>query len=131
MLLVRLVLLVLSLGFVGYGVFAMLAAELIVPTFSGVENGRFVQITGLTALFSGACLASLGAMLAANMFAALSRHPLREMRWQAASNSALWLALTAFVFALLSAVMGWESIYSGFIAASEPVDIYLHPSAIE
>ncbi|GAA6152467.1 hypothetical protein [Pseudoteredinibacter isoporae] len=131
MLLVRLVLFVVSLGLVGYGAFAMLAAELIVPTFSGVENGRFIQITGLTALFSGACLAGLGAMLAANMLAALSRHPLREMRWQAASNTALWIALTAFVFALLSAVMGWESVYSGFITASEPVDAYLHPSAIE
>lgn len=131
MLLVRLVLLVISLGLVAYGAFAMLAAELIVPTFSGVENGRFIEITGLTALFSGGCLVGLGSMFSATVLAALSRHPLREMRWQAVSNTALWIALTAFVFALLSAVMGWESMYSGFLAASEPVDIYLHPSAIE
>jgi len=131
MLLLRIVLLIFALALAAYGGYAMLAAELILPTLSGVENGRFVQLGGLTALFGGATVLGLAVMLACSMFGALSRHPVREMQWQDASGIALRFAFAAFTVALISAVMGWDNIYSGFLAASEPVDVYLHPSAIE
>lgn len=131
MLLLRIVLLLGSVGLVAYGVYAMLVAEFIFPTFSGVENGRFVQIKGLTALFAGSSLCGLAGMTAASMVAALSRHPVREMRWQEASTIALWFGIGAFVAALLSALLGGDAIYSGLLQASEPVDIYLHPGSIE
>lgn len=113
MLLVRLTVLFLSLCLSLYGIYAALAAEFVLPTFSGVQNARLVYIVGLDALFSGLALASIAQFLCFNLLSGLSRHPVREESF--ASKSKIFLVLSGlfFVLAFTSALSQWTDVYGG------------------
>jgi len=113
MLLVRLTVLFLSLCLSLYGVYAALAAEFVLPTFSGVQNARLVYILGLDALFSGLALASISLFLCFNLLSGLSRHPVREESFASKSKIFLILSGLFFVLAFTSAISQWTDVYDG------------------
>lgn len=131
MLLVRLSGLALGLALLLYGVYCALVAQVQLPTFSGYDGGRLLELSGLVALFCGLGISCLGLVLGFAMFANLSRYPPRELRFELLAKRSLWMLGLCLVLAFTAASAGWEGVYRGVFVKPTEAELKYSPSAIE